>query len=118
MRLDKTKEMLSHDDRPTGIVTYGQSTVLPLLFGATSLMGFKIPDDLSVITFEDKVEDNTGIEVSTVLLPERELGIEAAKMLLQRIASDGEPMKSVKIPPLAIEGATVSSPLSNSGKLN
>jgi len=118
MRLAKTKEILSNDDRPTGIVTYGQSTVLPLLFGATSLIGFKIPDELSVITFEDKVEDNAGIEVSTVLLPERELGVEAAKMLLQRISSDGEPLKSVRIPPLAIRGTTVSNPPASTVKLN
>jgi LacI family transcriptional regulator len=87
---------LSEPDRPTALVTYGsretEATVL-----AAAWKGLAVPRDLSIVTFNNQPLD-VGRPITTALIPERETGAEATKMLLRRIADPTRPAAPQALP--------------------
>ncbi|MEI9997920.1 MAG: LacI family DNA-binding transcriptional regulator [Verrucomicrobiota bacterium] len=82
--------------RPTAALTYNWETALPLFAAALSI-GLRIPEDFSVITFHDRVANDLGSPIDTMVLPQHEMGRLAVTRILEKIE---DPLKSY--PPQAI----------------
>jgi len=86
------REWLSKSDRPTAVVTYSPWTALPLLYSAAQL-GLVVPRDLSVVTFAEGIFQDAGVAVTSMLLPEFELGRVGVELLLEKIKDPATPLK-------------------------
>ncbi len=86
----KLKELLSLPNRPTAVVCANDSTAFEL-YKCLEEMEMSVPDDLSVIGF-DNVDmcQQVNPPLTSINVPKFEMGQEAVKMLLERIA---EPKK-------------------------
>ena len=82
-------QWLKSEDRPTAVLTYNSDTVKPVVFGAMAIAGFKVPQDLSVITVDERVFTEFGFPLTTMVLPGYEMGAESVEMLIECIASPG-----------------------------
>ena len=61
--------------------------------------GIKIPEDCSIIGFDDVVADNAiEPELSTIRIPKMEMGIEAIKLMVQLLKNNSKESKKVLIP--------------------
>lgn len=89
--------LLTQPKRPTAIVAYASSAAWPAVYAAIQL-GWKLPDDLSVITFSYQVENLLGQTLTTMLTPEYELGQQAVELLMERIINPGS-----SLPPRALK---------------
>jgi DNA-binding LacI/PurR family transcriptional regulator len=55
-------------------------------FEAIADMGLKVPDDISLISFDDFYFFGTsGFHISAVSRPTKQMGVEAAKLLVERM---------------------------------
>ncbi len=81
-----TKRLLSAPDRPTAIITNGRTTATPIYCVAIA-MGLKVPENLSIVTFSDKLENETDMAITTWLTPFYEMGRVSVEMLLGKIAN-------------------------------
>ena len=84
-RIELAAEWLSKKNAPTAVVAECQSSAFPIIYAA-ALQSLRVPQDLSVITFEGRPVDSTGLRVTTLLIPEESMGREAAGMLIEKIA--------------------------------
>lgn len=75
--------------------------------------GLKIPDDMSIIGLDDITLANfRTINLTTIHLEKREIGAEAARALLKRIADPSLPPQDVILPTrLIVRGTTASNPI-------
>ena len=94
-RIESAVALLKSPDRPTAIVAYSPGrTTLPLHLAAVAHCGLRVPGDLSLTTFSPFVDDEVGVTMTKMLLPEREMGQEAVEMVLRKITQRGvEPSK-------------------------
>ncbi len=98
-RLAQARALLSQPRRPTGIATYGGTTTSPLLLAAAQL-GLDVPADLAIVSFGGE-RDLIGVTITTVLVPEAEVGRCAADLLIRRIRT-GRSQPSVALPPTVV----------------
>ena len=103
--LGAATQFLSRPDRPTAIVAYCHRTAYPFLYAAAR-MGIDIPGSLSIIMFEGYVDDLTGVEVTNLLNPFKEIGIAAAEMILARMDNPKLVPPSLAVPFKDIVGKT------------
>lgn len=89
-------ELLSGDDCPTGIVSYTPNTFNGIHWAADQLK-IRVPEDLSLITFNNIQNVRIHWKYTTVMLPEEELGATAVKMLLDRIKKPNTQLDPVKL---------------------
>jgi len=83
---EATLELLKHSDRPTAIITINDLLGMATLRAAADL-GLRVPEDLSVGSFDDIPFTNFSIpRLTTVAGFPEELGRNAVKMILKRIA--------------------------------
>lgn len=85
-RLPAILAWLKAADRPSAVVTYSPRDALPILHAATAILRLRVPQDLSLATIEDDVADQSGVALTTVIIPRYDLGSVAVQMLLERIA--------------------------------
>ncbi|PZD93203.1 GntR family transcriptional regulator [Paenibacillus sambharensis] len=79
------KAMLSRTDRPTAFVCYNDELALTLL-GAVRELGLSVPDDLSMIGFDDStLAVASEVKLTTLTHPKTEMGAAAAELLLDLI---------------------------------
>lgn len=88
--------LLSGPDRPTAVLLYSEVDTPAVLVAATRL-GLRIPNDLTVLEFHPVERWVAGLRVPVVPIPTAELGRQAVRMLLNKIAAPSEPC-----PPLAV----------------
>ena len=90
LKIESATALLKSPDRPTAIVAYspGRST-LPVHLAAVAHCGLRIPEDLSLATFSPFMDDEVGVTMTKMLLPEREMGQEAVEMVLRKIERGG-----------------------------
>jgi LacI family transcriptional regulator len=81
-----TQSWMSGEDRPTAVVTYNDQTAKPIAMMAMALFGVEWPERLSLVTFDRRRMDELGIPLTTMVLPEFEMGAEAVRMLVMGIA--------------------------------
>ena len=70
---------------PNAVVAAGTGDALPVIYAA-ALLGLRVPEDISVIVFEGQPVNSMGLKVSTMLIPEEQMGFASAEMLRKRIA--------------------------------
>jgi len=120
--LDDTEEkflkVLTHvlalDDPPTAFFTVDSGALLSLLAGLTKL-GVRVPEDVSVVTFEGiPYLPSLGVRVSTVAIPAYQIGYEASRLLIEQIEGVApDEMRSIQIEPEILYGNTVAPPPGN-----
>jgi LacI family transcriptional regulator len=77
-------KLLAQPSRPTAIVTYSDTTAMPIVQGAASL-GLQFPRDLSVVTFYEGLTTHSGIGIASMVIPWHEVGYAAFQMLQEKI---------------------------------
>jgi LacI family transcriptional regulator len=82
--LARGRELLGREDRPTAIFA-GNDEMASGVYGAAHELGIRIPDDLSLIGFDDApIASRMWPAMTSVRLPVREMGKAAAEMLFAR----------------------------------
>jgi LacI family transcriptional regulator len=89
---EAARAMLERPDRPTGLFCFNDRVAMGV-YGAAAAVGLRIPDDLSVVGFDNQpyVADGLFPGLTTVGLPHYEMGAWAAEQLFARIeAPEGQ----------------------------
>jgi LacI family transcriptional regulator len=104
-------QLLSRDPRPTAVVAANDMLALGC-YTALAELGLSCPGDVSVTGFNDMpFMDRLNPPLTTVRVPQYELGWKAAELLLERIAHPGSPPKSIRLgPKLVVRGSTGRAP--------
>jgi LacI family transcriptional regulator len=109
-RYDQARTLMHGPDRPTALIGYGDSVLIPYSRAAGEA-GLRLPADVSFATFGESNTSIFGPITTTVLLPAREVGRQAAAMLHHRIDHPDQPAPSITVPPrLEVGGSTVPPP--------
>lgn len=106
-----TRELLDTRERPTAIFASNDLMAFGAIDAARSL-GLRVPEDLSVIGFDDEEAASEMVPpLTTVRQPMRDLGRVAAEHLLEEIRSEGE-QRSLhrKLPTELVVRATTAPP--------
>ncbi len=101
---------LTADDRPTAVLTYSATTAQPILWAAGAELRMRIPQDLSVMTFDDHPCDSGGVAIDTMILPGYDLGQVAAEMLFEKIETTTSPLPSRALPLTLERGSSCTNP--------
>jgi LacI family transcriptional regulator len=99
------RKWLQSPDCPTAIIAPITSAKI-LLYTAIGL-GINIPNDLSIITFSDALENDTGLPLDTVVTSYYELGLQATEMLLKKITNRTKILSPKILHPKIISGASI-----------
>lgn len=102
---------LDSPDRPTAVFAHNDQAAMGVLDAAAS-RGLRVPADLSVVGYDNTaVSKAPGTELTTVDLHGRDLGSEAARVALQRLADPAmEPAVSLSLPSLVVRRTTGPAP--------
>lgn len=97
------------EERPTAFVCYNDELAVMLLEAARRL-GLRVPEDLSIVGFDDSfLATATEVKLTTLTHPKEELGVKAAEMLMAMIEGKrmpGEEEVYVYRPELIVRGST------------
>ena len=89
-----TKELLARDKRPTAIFACNDLMAIGALRAAKA-MGFRVPEDISVVGFDDiYLAAYSNPPLTTVRQPKYEMGQLATKLLLERIQDPDLPPRT------------------------
>jgi GntR family transcriptional regulator of arabinose operon len=90
--------LLQRHDRPTAIVCYSDQLAVMLL-EAVRQLGMTVPDDISMVSFDDSsLATTTETKLTTVSHPKMKMGEDAADLLIKMIEQ--------KVDPSELQGAT------------
>ena len=104
------EDYLKRKTRPTAIVTYCIPDALSV-YRAAHRLGLQIPEDLSLVSFEDDPPvSSIAMGLTTMRLPERELGCEAVRMLLKKINAPRRLQPSLAVPMTLHEAQSTAAP--------
>jgi DNA-binding LacI/PurR family transcriptional regulator len=101
-------ELLADEGLPTAVATVTDVSAIGLMLAAADA-GVSVPDDLSVVGYDDISESTwTTPRLTTVHQPIREKGRLAARLLIDRIRSDStrRPMSELLATRLVVRGST------------
>lgn len=89
--LDAAQRILSRTDRPTALFCFNDRMAMGAYHAAAGL-GLRIPDDLSVVGFDDQELITTGLRprLTTVALPHYAMGAWAVETLIRKITDPGQ----------------------------
>lgn len=104
-RVEAAMLLLNRPNRPTAVLAYECTESMAVVRAALSLR-LRIPEDLSLIHFHNRIDDSAFIPVHTVNNMMLEVGEGAVGMLLEKIAMPEVALPSKVIPEILIEGAT------------
>lgn len=105
-----TRRILSGESGVTAIVS-SDSLIALRVFRTARSLGLRVPDDLSLVAFDDA--DWTGVStpgVTVMSQPIREIGAEAARLLIRRIRGDRGPAVTRVLAQTLIERQSVAPP--------
>ncbi|MEU1003856.1 LacI family DNA-binding transcriptional regulator [Streptomyces tibetensis] len=104
------KELLARALRPTAVFA-GADIVAMGVLEAVGEAGLSVPGDLSVVGYDNTTFAALGpISLTSVDQAGREIGRNAARLLLERIADRGKPSVQVKLSPTLVERRTTARP--------
>ena len=94
---------LSEPERPTAVTCYNDLVAIGLMRALTEL-GLKVPDDISIIGYDDIDMATYGpIPLTTVRVPKKEMGRRSAQILIQHVeAHDAGTIEKVFLEPKMI----------------
>lgn len=95
---EAARRLLWRDDRPTAIFC-GNDELALQIYNAAAALGFRIPDQLSIVGYDDYHMFSEGVRpaLTTVCLPYRDMGRTAAELLMTRIADRAAPAAVVRV---------------------
>ena len=104
---EATRQLLDLAEPPSALIATSDLMAL----GATVALaerGLSVPADMSVVGFENTfVAALPQIRLTTVSVPRRELGIQAAELLLERIGDPAQPIRDLVLQPgFEVRGTT------------
>ena len=80
------QNLLSRKDRPSAIVCYNDQCALQVLQAAAE-RGLKVPQDLSVVGYDDSLTAPSAVKLTTVRHPMKEMGRTAARFMVDMLES-------------------------------
>jgi len=89
-RVAFTRDWLSGPQRPTAVLAYSDSSAYPVLHCAVAVLGLRVPQDLSLVTVDNQVDDRMGLVIATVMEPQYAMGEAVARMILARMDKPGQ----------------------------
>lgn len=93
-----TNHFLDLAQPPTAIFASNDVSAMGVL-DAVRVRGLKVPNDISVIGFDDIPMSSISIpKLTTIRQPLTEMGHQAAKMLLMQLQNSNEPLSSIVLP--------------------
>jgi LacI family transcriptional regulator len=109
VELHGARALLDLPDRPTGIFCFNDQVAMKTYFVA-SQRGLRIPEDLSVVGFDnlELIADGLRPGLTTVALPHYEMGVWAVETLIEQIEDGGQ---------TAVEQALMACPLVERGSV-
>ena len=84
MRLGAIQDLFSSNNCPTAVVTNNTTTAGMVLLAAAKL-NIKVPEKLSIVTFNEKPFDDSGILIDSMIMPAAEIGTKSVEMLIDKI---------------------------------
>ncbi|HMO25917.1 MAG TPA: LacI family DNA-binding transcriptional regulator [Tepidisphaeraceae bacterium] len=91
-----THELLGRRDRPTAVIVRPEDATL--FFYVAAQLGLHVPKDLSISCIAGGWVRMCGMQVTSVLFPSREIGVEAVKMLVEKIERPDAELSPVCVP--------------------
>lgn len=96
--LDRALELFLREQRPTAAFVQFDGLAMDVVRVA-SRAGLTVPEELSVVGFDDApVAEAFMVPLTTVRQPLRQMGIEAARLLLARLGGDRGPVRWLHLP--------------------
>jgi DNA-binding LacI/PurR family transcriptional regulator len=95
--LPQMQEWLRRDDRPTAIILPGEAQY-PTIHHAASVVGLRVPQDLSIIVCERMPVSSAGPDITTLLRDADAVGQKAVEMLQQKIANPSRKLAPMAVP--------------------
>lgn len=107
--VEAARYLLTRDPRPTAIFAVNDTAAIGVL-GVARDLGLAIPDDLSVVGFNDiPTVSQLPVPLTTIRSQAREMGAEAVRKLLRLV--EGKPIESARLPvELVVRGSTGPAP--------
>ncbi len=108
---EATRELLALTDRPTGIFASSDAAAFGVLRAAREA-GLRVPEDLSVVGFDDVPEASyVDPALTTVRQPLRDMGRSAVRRLLELLADPDAPVERIVLATtLMVRGSTGRAP--------
>ncbi|QHI69051.1 GntR family transcriptional regulator [Tichowtungia aerotolerans] len=99
------KQLFSQNQDVTGVFCVNDHHV-PGLVQAAEKAGRRVPDDLSVVSFDQsmEVQNSLSFQLDTQKYPAANVGICAAKELLTQIEGDDSMVKTIELDPIPVHG--------------
>jgi LacI family transcriptional regulator len=93
-----TADLLSRADPPTALVTANNAMTIGAL-QALRRLGLTVPDDIALCCFDDFAwADLFSPRLTAIAQPSREIGAEAVRVLLDRLAAPDRPARTLRLP--------------------
>jgi LacI family transcriptional regulator len=105
------EELLEHEPRLTAIVAANDRLAIGC-YDVLEARGLRCPEDLSIVGFNDMpFVDRLRPPLTTVRVPQREIGVVAADLLLERLADGDQDSREILLEPvLIVRGSTAAPP--------
>lgn len=108
--LTPLRAYLSSPNRPSAVLAANDQIAIAL-YRAAAAIGLSVPDDLSIIGFDNlDISEHLDPPLTTIAQPFLKIGQTAAEMLIQRIEGDSQYLRQVTIPPDLIVRASTHLP--------
>lgn len=89
--------MFRRERRPTAVIINGTVHLAPIL-QAAALAGLEVPRDLSVVAIDGEPLWSIGLQPSLVRIPEDEMGVALAELMLARLTDPATPLPTRRVP--------------------
>jgi LacI family transcriptional regulator len=97
--MDITHSILQMDPRPTAIFALNDLMALGALRAAAEA-GCSVPRDLAVVGYDDlELSQFTNPPLTTIAQPKKEIGVQAVRLLVERISQNSRPPCRIVLPP-------------------
>jgi len=99
------QSLLRRDDRPTAFFCYDQYDAMMVL-QAIQDRGLKVPDDISIVGYDDSISlMQSDIKLTTILHPKKDMGVQAAKYMIDMLDGRLERPQMVYRPELIVRNS-------------
>lgn len=95
--LSVVNQWIAQPDRPTAVICYDRRVVTQLIH-ASIMAGLSVPRDLSIVTFEDIIKCEMGMQMTTMRQCWQKLGHTAGGILMDKINQNNKPIPATVLP--------------------
>lgn len=100
------EQELLRPDQPSAAVCYSDTSALVMLQAAAQA-GIRVPRDMSIATVSEERVGHSGVPITTAIIPWKQVGNEASRMLMEKIAQPELQLKPRLVSYEQIEGEPV-----------